>query len=96
MNHVVTLELGTKACKPIKVTEPPSSGVVMLVSGHPTPWVNGEYRRVTDGDWRDLVRLAREGADRTGWCTICETTIGNGSVMHDSTCLLYDPGDSNR
>lgn len=43
--------------------------------------------------WILLKRQARAEAARSGWCIICETTIGNGWVVHEKDCPLYAPKD---
>lgn len=45
------------------------------------------------GDWAVIKTAARESIEEHGWCPICETTIGNGSVRHDDTCPLFEEKD---
>ena len=49
-----------------------------------------EQKIIPLDQWTDIKRLARAQVDTAGWCTICETTIGNGSIFHDSDCPLYE------
>jgi len=44
-------------------------------------------------DHAEVVRLARMYVAEHYWCPICETTIGNGSVMHSDDCPLFAKDD---
>jgi hypothetical protein len=45
--------------------------------------------------WCIIKQAARKvfGEDGEGWCPICETTIGNGCVIHAEDCPLFDAKD---